>query len=96
MPRIAGPSAHDFGADPIVVAYGMGVDSTAMLIGLRNRRVPIDLVMFADTGSEKPETTAYLPVIQKWLAAHNMAPVTVIKRHSPRAGDMSLHADYGA
>jgi hypothetical protein len=26
-----------FGADPIVVAYGMGVDSIAMLIGLRDR-----------------------------------------------------------
>ena len=93
MPRFAGTPAHDFGADPIVVAYGMGVDSTAMLIGLRDRRVPIDLMMFADTGSEKPETMAYLPIIQKWLAAQNMPPVTVIKRHSPRAGDMSLHAE---
>ena len=68
MTRLAGPSAHGFGADPIVVAYGMGVDSTAMLIGLRDRRVPVELIMFADTGSEKPETMAYLPVIQKWLA----------------------------
>ena len=24
MPRFAGTPAHDFGADPIVVAYGMG------------------------------------------------------------------------
>ena len=65
MPRFAGTPAHDFGADPIVVAYGMGVDSTAMLIGLRDRRMPIDLTMFADTGSEKPETMAYLFIIQK-------------------------------
>ena len=33
MPRFAGTPAHDAGADPIVVAYGTGVDSTAMLIG---------------------------------------------------------------
>ena len=93
MTRLTGPSAHAFGADPIVVAYGMGVDSTAMLIGLRDRRVPVELIMFADTGSEKPETMAYLPVIQKWLARQNMPPVTVIKRHSPRAGDTSLHSE---
>ena len=82
-----------FGADPIVVAYGMGVDSTAMLIGLRDRKVRIDLILFADTGSEKPETMAYLPVIQDWLAAQAMPPVTVIKRSSPRAGDTSLHGE---
>jgi hypothetical protein len=32
MTRLAGPSAHAIGADPIVVAYGMGVDSTAMSV----------------------------------------------------------------
>jgi hypothetical protein len=36
MARRAGTSVHAFGADPIVVAYGMGVDSTAML-GWRRR-----------------------------------------------------------
>jgi hypothetical protein len=40
-----------FGADPIIVAYGMGVDSTAMLIGLRDRGISIALILFADTGS---------------------------------------------
>jgi hypothetical protein len=82
-----------FGPDPIIVAYGMGVDSTAMLIGLRDRRVRIEMILFADTGSEKPETMAYLPIIQSWLARNKMPPVTVIKRHSPRAGDTSLHAE---
>jgi hypothetical protein len=88
-----GRSAHDFGADPIIVAYGAGVDSTAMLIGLRDRRVPIELILFADTGSEKPETAAYLRIIQAWLATNAMHPVTVIKRDSPRAGDTSLHEE---
>lgn len=84
-------AAPEFGSDPIIVAYGMGVDSTAMLIGLRDRKVRIDLILFAHTGSEKPETMEYLPVIQDWLARNAMAPVTVIKRTSPRAGDTSLH-----
>lgn len=51
------------GADPVVVAYGAGLDSTAMLVGLRDRRVVPDLILFADTGSEKPDTLAFLDVI---------------------------------
>jgi 3'-phosphoadenosine 5'-phosphosulfate sulfotransferase (PAPS reductase)/FAD synthetase len=83
----------DFGSDPIVVAYGAGVESTAMLIGLRDRRVPVALILFADTGSEKPETYAYLPIIQDWLTRQGMPPVTVLRRNSPRAGDTSLHGE---
>ncbi len=41
---------NDFGSDPIVVAYDASVDSTAMLIGLRDRRIPVALILFADTG----------------------------------------------
>jgi len=79
--------------EPIVVAYGAGVDSTAMLIGLRDRGVRVALSLFADTGSEKPETIAYLPVIDAWLARHAMPPIHRIKRRSPRAGDASLHEE---
>ena len=89
---IPGP-AETSEPEPIIVAYGAGVDSTAMLIGLRDRAVRPDLILFADTGSEKPETTAYLPIIGMWLAANGFPPITVLKRHSPRAGDTSLHGE---
>jgi len=39
-----------FGDDPIVVAYGAGVDSTAMLVGLHCLGVRPAMLMFADTG----------------------------------------------
>lgn len=70
-PRCAG---HGFRIDPIEVAFGLGVDPVAMLIGLRDRGVPIAIIMFADTGSEKPETYAYLPIIQEWLAQNGIRP----------------------
>ena len=60
---MTGAHAAVFGTDPIIVAYGAGVDSTALLIALRDRGVPVALILFADTGSEKPETSAYLHVI---------------------------------
>jgi len=51
---------------PLVVAYGLGVDSTAMLIEFTHQGIRPDLILFADTGGEKPETYAYLAVIQEY------------------------------
>lgn len=80
--------------EPVVVAYGMGVDSTAMLIGWHARGLQRpNAILFADTGSEKPETYAYLPIINEWLARVGYPLVTVLKRNSPRAGDTSLHGE---
>ncbi len=64
---------------PLVVAYGMGVDSTAMLVGMWQRGVRPDLILFADTGSEKPETIAYLPVINAWLRSIGFPEVEVVR-----------------
>ena len=40
---------------PLVVAYGLGVDSTAMLIEFVRRGIRPDLILFADTGGEQPQ-----------------------------------------
>lgn len=76
--------------EPLVVAYGMGVDSTAMLIGMQQRGIRPDLVIWADTGDEKPETYAYRPVINAWLASVGFPLVTVVKNPRPVSGDKSL------
>jgi len=75
---------------PLVVAYGMGVDSTAMLVGLHQRGERPDLILFADTGDEKPETYAYLPVINAWLESVGFPQVVVVKNPRPVSGDKSL------
>ena len=64
---------------PLVVSYGMGVDSTAMLVGLHHLGVRPDLIIFADTGSEKPETYAYRPIIDAWLAKVGFPALTVVR-----------------
>ena len=43
-----------------MVSYGGGVNSTALLVGLHQHRIPVDLILFADTGAEHPHTYAYL------------------------------------
>ena len=58
-----------------VVGYGAGTDSTAMLVGLWQRSVPVDLILFADPGGEQPHTYAYLEIMGRWLAEHNLTRV---------------------
>jgi len=65
---------------PVILNNGLGVDSTAMLVGLAARNERPDLVIFADTGGEKPETIAYLDVINPWLRTVGFPEVTVVRR----------------
>jgi hypothetical protein len=80
-----------FGSDaggsspPLVLSYGMGVDSTAVLIGWRCLGRRPDLIMFADVGSEHDSTYRYRAVIDDWLAAVGFPALTVV-RYRPRHG----------
>lgn len=70
---------------PLTIAYGMGVDSTAVLVELARRYLAgavecrPDLILFADTGGEKPETYAYEPVIQAWLKQVGFPPIITVR-----------------
>jgi hypothetical protein len=70
---------------PLVVAYGLGVDSTALLVEFARRGIRPDLILFADTGGEKPETYAYLPVIQDYLVGVGFPPVVTVRYAPTRA-----------
>lgn len=41
---------------PLIVNWGGGVNSTAMLVGMLERDIRPDRIIFADTWAEKPET----------------------------------------
>jgi hypothetical protein len=69
---------------PLVLNYGGGVDSTALAIGLLARGIRPDLILFADTGSEKPETYAYVELFSAWLVERGMPAVTVVRRPKSR------------
>ncbi len=62
------------------VCYGLGVDSTAILIEFARRGIRPDVITFADTGSEKDATYRYLPVINEWLRSVGFPEVTVVKK----------------
>src|SRR5262245_21930333 len=75
---------------PLVVAYGLGVDSTAMLIEFARRGIRPDLILFADTGGEKPETYRYLPVVQRYLAGVGFPAVVTVRYRPARAAYHTL------
>lgn len=77
----------------LVLAYGMGVDSTAVLVAFSRAGIRPDLILFADTGAEKPETYDYLPTIQAFLKAKGMPEVIVVRRAKSRKGYTTLEGN---
>jgi|GEM_PF-4811660 len=73
---------------PLTIAYGLGVDSTAILVGLvqQYHAAPArekhlwkpHSILFADVGAEKPETYAYLKTINAYLRRNGFPEVTVV------------------
>lgn len=59
------------------LSYGAGVNSTALAIHLTKNNLPLDYVIFSDTGSELPETYSYLPIMEDYLRKYNIPFVTV-------------------
>jgi hypothetical protein len=68
-------------ASPLVVSYGRGVDSTAMLVEMQRRGIRPDLIIFSDTGAEKPETMAPAAGFDRWLESVGFPAVTVVAYH---------------
>jgi hypothetical protein len=70
------------GRVPIMVAWGVGVDSTALIVEMVEAGLPIDQVLTADVGDERPETYAFRALFMQWLADRNV-PVEVV-RYEPK------------
>ena len=64
----------------IVASFGGGVNSTAMLIGMHERGEHVDLILFADTGGEKPHTYAHVLEMSEWLVEQGMPHIVTVRR----------------
>lgn len=63
-----------------IVSYGGGTNSTAMLIELAKRGEKVDLILFADTGGEKPHTYEYVKRFSEWLKNNGMPEIIWVKK----------------
>lgn len=64
---------------PIVVSWGVGLDSTAVLVGMKQRGIRPDKILFADVGGENPATYAFLGIANEWLKKVGFPEVTVVR-----------------
>lgn len=71
-----------------VVAYGGGTNSTALLLGMFENGIKPDLILFADTGGEKPHTYQHVKWMDAWCIANGFPPIlTVTKRGKKTLGE---------
>jgi hypothetical protein len=64
----------------IAVSYGAGTNSTALLIECVKREVKVDIILFADTGGERPETYNYIKIFNRWLVENGMPEIITVKK----------------
>ena len=63
----------------IVVCFGGGTNSTALLVGMSERGQRPDLILFADTGSEKPHTYQNIEAVSAWCASVGFPEITSVR-----------------
>lgn len=62
----------------LAVAFGGGRNG-AMLLGMYERGIVPDIITFADTGGEKPETYEAVARMSKWAEEHLGQPIVVVR-----------------
>jgi len=62
-----------------VASFGGGTDSTAMIIGWLQRQLPLHLILFADTGDEKPHTYDHIKTMNGWLLKTTLPQIITVR-----------------
>jgi hypothetical protein len=79
--------------NPHIVAFGGGVDSTAMILGLIEKELPIDLILFADTGAERPSTYEHIENFSNYLNKLGHDSIQIVKNKNKLGEIVSLEDD---
>lgn len=83
-------TTSDVAKPPVIVSFGGGVNSTAMLVGLADCGLRPDAILFADTGGEKPETYEHIAEVREWCKTVDMPPIEVVSYSTSRHGSLEL------
>ena len=76
-----------------IASYGGGTNSTAMLIECAKRGIKVDLILFADTGGEKPHTYKYVEMFSEWLVKNGMPDIVTVKKTRRNGDILTLERD---
>lgn len=64
----------------LVIAYGGGVNSTAFLLRFIELGIVPALILFSDTGGERPETYAFIKQFSEFLQARGFPPIIIVRK----------------
>lgn len=77
----------------IIVSYGGGTNSTAMLINMVKHQIVPDEILFADTGGEKPETYEHIKAMNEWLLDKNFPTIKTLRYKTKHGEEITLEED---
>jgi 3'-phosphoadenosine 5'-phosphosulfate sulfotransferase (PAPS reductase)/FAD synthetase len=63
-----------------LVSFGGGTNSAALIIGMHKKQIPIDIIIFSDTGGERPETYEFIELFNTWLVSVRLPPITFVQK----------------
>jgi hypothetical protein len=61
------------------MSFGGGLNSTAMLVGIVERKERLDGVLFADTGGERPDVYETVERVSEWSQSQGYPAVTTVR-----------------
>lgn len=86
-----GPRQGPEGGDTmIVVAYGGGTNSTALLVECVTRGIRPDLILFADTGGEREGTYRFTQLFSDWLVERGMPAIQTVWKTTKDGNRLTL------
>jgi hypothetical protein len=72
---------HDM---PVVLTYGGGTNSSAILVELIKRGYPApNLIVFADTGAERPQTYSHISRMSMYAVDNGYPEILIVKNTQP-------------
>lgn len=76
-----------------IVSFGGGTNSAAVLVGMYQKAIPIDLILFADTGAEHPYTYQFIEIMNDWLIKRGLPEITVVRNVDRYGNRLSLETE---
>lgn len=73
-----------------IASYGAGTNSTAKIIEMHKRGIIPDLILFGNTGCERPETYDYIEIFNQWLTEHGMPQIITVQKVDKDGNPMTL------
>lgn len=76
-----------------IACFGGGSNSSALLIGAVQKQIPVDLILFADTGCERPETYCHVEQFSAWLQKQGYPAITTVQQVNKAGEKITLEED---